>query len=729
MKNITVSIIIVNYKVKEKLLECISSIYESKPKTSFEIVVVDNDEAETIEKELKVRFPKIRYIKSEKNLGYGGGNNLGAKNARGEYLFILNPDTFVYKNTIDELARYLIDNKDVGIASPLMIDKDKKPFTLQGTSELTPLKGIICLSFIEKLFPDNPFSRKYWLKDWDHRTDKQVEVCPGTAFMISRKLFEKIEGFDEKFFLYFEEDDVSKRTRKLGYKIYILAGAKIFHEVGASTKQLNNSGKIFSKSRFLYFRKHFGFLNALFVELFLNINKTSISILLLFILALSLRVYNLSNGMTFIGDQGWFYLSARDLLVSGKVPLVGITSSHTWLHQGPLWTYMLSLVLPFFKFNPVAGGYLTAFFGAATAILMYKVGKELFSAKVGGIAALLYATSPLIVFFDRMPFDPSPIPFFTVLYLYALVKWLKGNVNYFPLALFLIAILYNLELATFTLFFPLALLFIYGFIKKRKYSVGIFNKRIVLYSLTSVIAPMMPVIIYDFSNGFKQTIVFLGWTLYKPFSFLFNHSSGNLAVNLKTVAGFGLLNLQKLIFQENLIMSLILFIGGFMLLIYLVLKNRKLEEARLILLFLLAISLAGIIINQTPSDAYLPIIFPFIIFSNAILFEFLLKMKFSKYVSVLLLLLILLLNSYSILKNDLTTELKDRTNAADKIIKLTNNQEFNLIGKGAGSQFRSFTMNYEYLLWWKGYPVSENTVKTKIVVWETQKGIIISKKE
>ena len=176
-------------------------------------------------------------------------------------------------------------------------------------------------------------------------------------------------------------------------------------------------------------------------------------------------------------------------------------------------------------------------------------------------------------------------------------------------------------------------------------------------------------------------------------------------------------------------MSLILFIGGFMLLIYLVLKNRKLEEARLILLFLLAISLAGIIINQTPSDAYLPIIFPFIIFSNAILFEFLLKMKFSKYVSVLLLLLILLLNSYSILKNDLTTELKDRTNAADKIIKLTNNQEFNLIGKGAGSQFRSFTMNYEYLLWWKGYPVSENTVKTKIVVWETQKGIIISKKE
>jgi len=729
MKDNSISIIIVNYKVKEKLLRCIKSIYDSKPKTELEIIVVDNDDESGVGNSLKKLYPEVRYIQSENNLGYGGGNNLGAQSAREEYLFIINPDTVVFKNTVDELVNFFEKHKDVGIVSPMLVDENSKPFTLQGTSELTPLRGIVCLSFIERLLPNNPISRRYWLKNWNHEKLQEVEVCPGTAFMISRNLFKQIYGFDENFFLYFEEDDISKRVRALGYKIFILEKAKIFHEVGASTKQLSNSTKVFAKSRFTYFKKHYGILNALLVELFLSINKLSLSLILLLVLSFLLRTYNLSNGMTFIGDQGWFYMSARNLLVYGKIPLVGITSSHIWLHQGPLWTYMLSVALVLSKFNPLSGGYLTVILGVLTTFLMFRLGREMFSQKVGLIAAILYGFSPLVVFFDRMPFDPSPIPLFTVLYLYALVRWLKGNINYFPVILLLLAVLYNLELATFTLAFPFVLIFIYGCFKKRSWVLKLLNKKILLSTFILPILVMLPVTVYDFSNGFKQTVVFLGWTLYKPFSFLIYHSSGNLSQNLKIVMIFCLVNLQRLVFQENLWVSLLLFVAGICLLSFQVFKNRKIDEPKSILLFLLSIGILGIIVNQSPSEAYLPIVLPFVIFSVAILFEYLSKVKFLNYVSILILIVVLSSNIYSILNNDLSTEFGDRLNAVKQIIKLADNQAYNLVGRGEGSQFESFTMNYQYLLWWKGEPPSKTNVKTKIVVWENQKGIIIYKQK
>ncbi|HUD10013.1 MAG TPA: glycosyltransferase family 2 protein [Patescibacteria group bacterium] len=291
---IKVSIIIVNYKVKEKLLVCLKSIYDSKPQSSFEIMVVDNDEVKTIEKDLKRRFPKVKYIKSSKNLGYGGGNNLGAKYAKGEYLFFLNPDTLVFKDTIDELVSFLFKNKNVGIIAPLLIDKNKIPFKLQGTTELTPLKGIICLSFIEKLFPNNPVSKNYWLKEWSHQTLREVGVCPGTALMVRRDLFRKIGGFDERFFLYFEEDDLAKRVRTQGYKIYITPKSKIFHEIGVSTKRFRNAKEVFSRSRFRYFKKHYGIFSALLVESFLSINKLFLFLFFILFLAslLVIMTYN-----------------------------------------------------------------------------------------------------------------------------------------------------------------------------------------------------------------------------------------------------------------------------------------------------------------------------------------------------------------------------------------------------------------------------------------------------
>ena len=106
-----ISIIIVNYKVEKEIIESIDSIVESKPKVSYEIIVVDNDQNGKIEKNLKKSFfSDVKYIKSPSNIGYGGGNNLGAKFAKGDFLFFLNPDTIVEKGSIDTLCNFIKNN-------------------------------------------------------------------------------------------------------------------------------------------------------------------------------------------------------------------------------------------------------------------------------------------------------------------------------------------------------------------------------------------------------------------------------------------------------------------------------------------------------------------------------------------------------------------------------------------------------------------------------------------
>ncbi len=454
-----------------------------------------------------------------------------------------------------------------------------------------------------------------------------------------------------------------------------------------------------------------------------------IILVIILITAVLVRFYNLYQTAPFIGDQGWFYLSARDLLIYGKIPLVGITSSHVWLHQGPLWTYMLAVSLFLFRFNPLAGSYVTILFGVLTVFMLYKIGSEMFSVRVGLTAALLYAVSPLAVFFDKMAFDPGPIPFFVTLLLFSLFKWLRGNVLYFPFILFLIAVLYNLELATFTLFFPFALFFLYGLWKKKKFVLGLKNIKVIIYSLLGALIPMLPVIIYDFSHGFVQTVVFLGWTVYKPFSVLIKHSSGNFITNMGVVLNFLYVNMGKLVFQYNYFFANLLLALGVIYLIYILCKTKKLEISNplFLLFFLLFVSLAGILVNQTPSDAYLPVIFPFVIFTVAVFFEFLLREGRIKYFGFLFLALVVLMNIYSVSKTSPFYGLADRVKAAEKIISLTDGKPYNLIGIGSGSQFISYTMNYQYLLWWMGYPPAAKSVRQKIIINDAPKGIIIKR--
>ena len=200
-----------------------------------------------------------------------------------------------------------------------------------------------------------------------------------------------------------------------------------------------------------------------------QLNKHKILLIFILLIGAFLRLYKLPQLMPFIADQGWFYISARDMLMGGGIPLVGITSSHTWLHQGAMWTYILAVILKLFNYNPVAPAVFTALLGVITVFVVYKLGKELFSERVGLIPAFLFATAPIIIADARMAYHTSSIPLITALLILSVYRWLGGKILYFPLSLFLIALLYNFEIATFPLSATVFLITLFGLIKKKKW--------------------------------------------------------------------------------------------------------------------------------------------------------------------------------------------------------------------------------------------------------------------
>lgn len=378
---------------------------------NYHVIVVDNDQI---------------------NRGYAAGNNLGARQAKSEYLFILNPDTVVSPGAVESLVTFLDTHPKAGIVAPLLLDQSGRPYPLQGSRELTPLTGIFALSFLNHI--PNPVSRYYWLADWDKKDSRQVASVPGTAFLIRRNLFNQINGFDEKFFLYFDETDLCRRVNQLGWEIYMLPSAKIVHHWGASTAKSARIQAIFNASRFYYFRKHYGLFWAIAVHLVCSLSLLWLAI----ILGIVLRFYRLPGQMPFIGDQAWFYLAARDAFLGRGLPLLGITASITWLHQGPIWTYLLVPLIA----HPVLPAIFTSLLGVVSIYLIYFLGSW--------PASLLLAALPLSVLQSRMPYHTSLIPLFSIIYFLLLRcrrDWLAG--------LFL-GFLYQLHLLTF-IFWPIML--------------------------------------------------------------------------------------------------------------------------------------------------------------------------------------------------------------------------------------------------------------------------------
>ncbi len=270
MPKITVSIIIVYFSGWKDFEKCLQSIKLYRSKYLSEVIIVNNGRKPIKNKILKI-LPKAIYIKNKLNNGYGTGNNLGTNRAKGKYLFILNPDVELQKNAIDTLIEFLESNAKAAVAAPNLLFPNGQLYKLVGSQELNPLTGIVCHSFINKLFPNNPISRNYFMYDVPITQLRKAFAVPGCAFMIKRDLFNEVGKFDENIFLYYEESDLGKRIQNVGYEEYIVPKAEIIHNHSFDDNQ--SLKKYNAESRIYYFKKHYGIISMLLVEFFCRFSK------------------------------------------------------------------------------------------------------------------------------------------------------------------------------------------------------------------------------------------------------------------------------------------------------------------------------------------------------------------------------------------------------------------------------------------------------------------------
>ena len=217
------SIIIPHHNGKKLLYDCLQSIYDNISIDNFEIIVVDNLSTDKSVDEVKSNFPSIILLKSEINLGYSGGCNLGAKNAVGEYVIFLNNDTLHTKKWIEELINFLDKNPHAGAAQPKILNAiNKDTFDYAGGAG-----GYIdkyCFPFVRgRLF--NTLEKD--LKQYDNA--KKIFWASGAAFIIRNELLKELEYFDNIYFAYMEEIDLCWRLQALGWGIWNVPSSVVYH--------------------------------------------------------------------------------------------------------------------------------------------------------------------------------------------------------------------------------------------------------------------------------------------------------------------------------------------------------------------------------------------------------------------------------------------------------------------------------------------------------------------
>jgi len=226
-----ISIIIVNYKSKDKALKSIQAVRGSETGgLANEIILVDNASGGGNADAIRTAFPDMKIIESDRNLGMGAGNNLGIKAAAGKYILVLNPDTYLEKNTLKSLYAYLDENPDVGIVGPKLFYPDGK---LQVTCFRFPKPYTFLLrrTFLGCIFKQA--LDDYLMADYDRQSVKEVDWIMGSCFLLRRSVLGKIGGaFDERFWMYFEDTDLCRRVQNAGYKVVYYPQASAVHDHG-----------------------------------------------------------------------------------------------------------------------------------------------------------------------------------------------------------------------------------------------------------------------------------------------------------------------------------------------------------------------------------------------------------------------------------------------------------------------------------------------------------------
>jgi len=259
-----VSIIIVNYNSSAVLPACLRSLRRWTDPDDTEILVVDNASTDDSVAAVQRGFPEVRCILAGENLGFGRANNLAAREARGRYLFMLNPDTELRSAVTRSLTALLDEERhaDIGCAGVAIVNAS-------GAQDVSAGNFPTPLSLLKELLPAGIFPYELKLRPCGDKL-LEVDYVSGAGLFMPRTVFQKCGGFDADFFLYYEETELQFRLRRMGYRRVIFTGATLMH-IGGTPDHKVTAHKIemFETSRLLFHAKSYGWLGGLWARCYL----------------------------------------------------------------------------------------------------------------------------------------------------------------------------------------------------------------------------------------------------------------------------------------------------------------------------------------------------------------------------------------------------------------------------------------------------------------------------
>ena len=249
-----ISIVIVSYNVRYYIVQCIESVRRAIAGLDAEIIVVDNHSKDDTVAFLRENFPDVRLMASQSNLGFSRGNNMAIREAQGEYILLLNPDTVVGERVLQEAVSFMDNHPEAGGAGVQMLNVD-------GTCALESRRALPTpwVSFMKMMGS----TERYYMSHLSWDSPQQIEIISGAFCLLRRKALDQIGLLDETFFMYGEDIDMSYRLLKGGWQNWYLP-LQILHYKGESTEKTSfRYVHVFYQAMLIFFRKHYGHLSLL----------------------------------------------------------------------------------------------------------------------------------------------------------------------------------------------------------------------------------------------------------------------------------------------------------------------------------------------------------------------------------------------------------------------------------------------------------------------------------
>lgn len=251
------SVIILNYNVRFFLEQCVASVQEALTNIDSEIIVVDNDSSDDSCEMIKSRFPNVKLIKNNSNLGFPKGNNIGVAQAKGDYICILNPDTVVAEDTFEKILTFAKKQENLGIVGCKLIDGSGNFLPESKRGIPTPFVALTKIFGLYKLFPSWELLNRYYTQHLSENETGKVDILVGAFMIMKRNLYNEIGGFDENCFMYSDDIDLSFMVLKSGKNNYYFHETSVIHYKGESTVKDGLYMKRFREAMQFFYKKHY----------------------------------------------------------------------------------------------------------------------------------------------------------------------------------------------------------------------------------------------------------------------------------------------------------------------------------------------------------------------------------------------------------------------------------------------------------------------------------------